>query len=226
MNVYAKLSDARIKIHTMGLKKSGHNKFAGYQFFELQDFLVPALQVFKEVGLTGVVSFENEQATLSIINNDDPADRIIISSPMSEANLRGCHPIQNLGAVQTYLRRYLWVSALEIVEHDVLDTTTGEPEKTTPKSKPANKPAPKPDNSPLPVDQPTETPWAISIKSEDKWIESVKFSATELLKFAEKKEDVLEIFKINRPIFDRLMTENKDEYDSLMAVFAEHKNRF
>jgi len=27
--------------------------------------------------------------------------------------------------VQTYLRRYLWVAALEIVEHDALDATTG-----------------------------------------------------------------------------------------------------
>jgi hypothetical protein len=41
---------------------------------------------------------------------------------MSEANLKGCHPVQNLGAVQTYTRRYLWVAALEIVEHDAIDS--------------------------------------------------------------------------------------------------------
>jgi hypothetical protein len=44
---------------------------------------------------------------------------------MSTAALRGCHEVQNLGAVQTYIRRYLWVAALEIVEHDALDATTG-----------------------------------------------------------------------------------------------------
>jgi hypothetical protein len=44
---------------------------------------------------------------------------------MSTAALKGCHEVQNLGAVQTYLRRYLWVAALEIVEHDALDATTG-----------------------------------------------------------------------------------------------------
>jgi hypothetical protein len=42
---------------------------------------------------------------------------------MAEANLKGCHPIQNLGAVETYTRRYLWVSAMEIVEHDALDSS-------------------------------------------------------------------------------------------------------
>jgi len=33
------------------------------------------------------------------------------------------HDVQNLGAVQTYLRRYLYVNAFEIVEHDAIDKT-------------------------------------------------------------------------------------------------------
>ena len=58
-------------------------------------------------------------------NVDKPEEVIIVTSPMSEAALKGCHPVQNLGAVETYIRRYLWVAALEIVEHDALDATTG-----------------------------------------------------------------------------------------------------
>jgi hypothetical protein len=50
------------------------------------------------------------------------AQSIELTSPMAEAQLKGCHPIQNLGAVETYTRRYLWVVALEIVEHDALDS--------------------------------------------------------------------------------------------------------
>jgi hypothetical protein len=41
---------------------------------------------------------------------------------MSTAALKGCHEVQNLGAVETYIRRYLWVTALEIVEHDAIDS--------------------------------------------------------------------------------------------------------
>jgi hypothetical protein len=51
--------------------------------------------------------------------------KIEITSPMSEAALKGCHAVQNLGAVQTYIRRYLWVTALEIVEHDAIDSSSG-----------------------------------------------------------------------------------------------------
>jgi hypothetical protein len=122
MNVYQKLNAARKKFHGIQLKKSGHNKFAGYKYFELGDFIIPALDIFHEVGLTGVVTFGTEVAHISIIDNDKPEDRIIISSPMSSAALKGCHEVQNLGAVQTYLRRYLWVAALEIVEHDAIDS--------------------------------------------------------------------------------------------------------
>jgi len=122
MGVHKKLMDARILLQQAPLKKSGHNKFAGYSYFELGDFLPTINQIFARVGLCGVVSFDKELATLTITDNEDSTE-IRLTSPMAEANLKGCHPIQNLGAVETYTRRYLWVSAMEIVEHDALDSS-------------------------------------------------------------------------------------------------------
>lgn len=122
-NVFQRLSDARAEFHTLKLKKTGHNKFAGYYYFELSDFLIPALEVFRKHGLIGVVSFEPEMAEMRITNMEDTKDQYVINSPMSSAALKGCHEVQNLGAVQTYLRRYLWVAALEIVEHDAIDSS-------------------------------------------------------------------------------------------------------
>lgn len=122
MGVHKKLMDARIQLQAAPLKKSGHNKFAGYQYFELGDFLPTINQIFAKVGLCGVVSFDKELATLTITDTDDNSE-IKLTSPMADANLKGCHPIQNLGAVETYTRRYLWVSAMEIVEHDALDSS-------------------------------------------------------------------------------------------------------
>lgn len=135
MNVYQKLNLARQDFHSSEIKKTGLNKFAGYTYFELGDFIVPAIKIFKDHGLIGIVSYGKEIAELRIINEDNPEEQITITSPMSEAALKGCHPVQNLGAVETYIRRYLWVSALEIVEHDALDMTTG---KDTPRHKPTD----------------------------------------------------------------------------------------
>jgi hypothetical protein len=120
--VHKKLMAARIMLQNAPLKKSGHNKFAGYQYFELGDFIPTINQIFNEVGLCGVVSYDTEIASLTITDTDDGTS-LVITSPMAEANLKGCHPIQNLGAVETYTRRYLWVTAMEIVEHDALDSS-------------------------------------------------------------------------------------------------------
>lgn len=124
MAVLKKLNDARVKFHASDIKKTGHNKFAGYYYFELADFIVPALKIFNEVGLCSLVSFDTDKATMTITDLED-GSQVQITSPMSSAALKGCHEVQNLGAVQTYLRRYLWVAALEIVEHDAVDASAG-----------------------------------------------------------------------------------------------------
>jgi len=120
--VHKKLMQARIALQNAPLKKSGHNKLAGYSYFELGDFIPTINQIFADVGLCGVVSYDAEIASLTITDVDDGTN-IVITSPMADANLKDCHPIQNLGAVETYTRRYLWVTAMEIVEHDALDSS-------------------------------------------------------------------------------------------------------
>ena len=120
--VHKKLMAARMSLQEATLKKSGHNKFAGYNYFELGDFIPTITEIFYNIGLCGVVSYDSEIASLTITDTDDGTS-LVITSPMAEANLKGCHPIQNLGAVETYTRRYLWVTAMEIVEHDALDSS-------------------------------------------------------------------------------------------------------
>ena len=136
MSVYKKLQQARMLLQNTKLSKSGKNKFAGYEYFELGDFLPAIQKICNDVGLCGVVSFNKDDAYL-VIYNTEGDDFVTFTSPMSSAALKGCHDVQNLGAVQTYLRRYLWTNAFEIVEHDALDATTGSVE-------PVAKAAPKP----------------------------------------------------------------------------------
>ena len=122
MGVHKKLTQARIALQAAPLKKSGHNKFAGYQYFELSDFLPTINTIFYNLGLCSVISFDKDLATMCITDTDD-GSQLVLTAPMAEANLKGCHPIQNLGAVISYIRRYLYVSALEICEHDAIDSS-------------------------------------------------------------------------------------------------------
>lgn len=115
---------ARLMLQKKELKKSGHNKFAGYYYFELGDFLPTVQEIFAELNLCGIVSYTADIAKLTITCTEG-GGVVEITSPMGSAALKGCHEVQNVGAVETYQRRYLWVTAMEIVEHDVLDATTG-----------------------------------------------------------------------------------------------------
>ena len=128
-NIYSKMQKARCEFQEKPLKKSGHNKFAGYHYFELGDFLPTINSLLEKYNLCSNISFDNEMATLTIVNAENTDEKLVFTSPMSNANLKGCHDVQNLGAVQTYLRRYLWVNAFEIVESDGLDATTGKDDK-------------------------------------------------------------------------------------------------
>ena len=122
MGVHMKLAKARVELQKMALNKSGHNKFAGYKYFELGDFMPAINEIFAKTGLCGIVSYGADLASLTITDVDDLSS-IVITSPMAEAALKGAHAIQNLGAVETYSRRYLWMTAMEIVEHDALDSS-------------------------------------------------------------------------------------------------------
>ena len=124
MNIYTKLNELRLYISTSSIKKSGHNKFANYRYYELGDFIPLVLKKSSELGIVGCINFVNNTATLTLTSIDDKST-VEFSTPIAEANQKGCQPVQNLGSVHTYLRRYLWVNALELVESDGLEAVTG-----------------------------------------------------------------------------------------------------
>lgn len=209
MNVYQKLNEARDQFHQASLKKSGHNKFAGYSYFELGDFVVPALEIFKQVGLTSVISFKSDEATMQIINTDKPDEMIVISTPMSEASLKGCHPVQNLGAVQTYLRRYLWVAAMEIVEHDALDSTTGNK---------AQEPAPA-----------EPTPKKIVAKRYEEQDPKSELFVQSMINWGNSCTSLTELtdlWKTNQPQIDELKKDSKELFKRVQEHFAQLKANF
>lgn len=128
--VYAKLQKCRVELQNMELKKSGHNKFAGYRYFELGDFLPAVNTLFDIYGLAYSLQFDREMATMFIIDVDTGSS-IKFTCPMEQAILKGCMPVQNLGASITYITRYLLVMALAICEHDAVDASEPIKEKKT-----------------------------------------------------------------------------------------------
>jgi hypothetical protein len=221
MSVHKKLMQARIELQGTQLKKSGLNKFAGYSYFELGDFLPTIQFIFHKVGLCGVVSYTAEMATLTIVDTED-GTVLLITSPMADAQLKGTHPIQNLGAVETYQRRYLWMTAMEIVEHDVFDSGEQRTPKAAPEPVPAKVPPKKIEGK--------EGPWQLKVSIEpagafEEWLSVVQEATQLALDNAGSESDVMAIFRNNKNIFDSVK-QDAAAYEELLASFTKAKNKF
>ena len=126
MNVYQKLAISRAKLGNRPLKKSGFNKFSGFSYFELSDFISEITKIFKDLNLVSVFKIKPndlgiETAYMDIINADNPNDIVSFEASTAEATVKGASTIQVLGAKHTYMRRYLWLEAMEIAENDAQD---------------------------------------------------------------------------------------------------------
>lgn len=134
LNVYGKLAEARKRFLEAPVKKSGINRFAEYKYFELSDIVPPATTIFNDLGLVFIISFTAEYATGILVDTEDPVNSISFTSPMKELDVKGMNAIQALGGVETYQRRYLYMTCLDIVEADAFDATQGKPDPETGKT--------------------------------------------------------------------------------------------
>lgn len=219
MSVYKQLQKARAMLLATDIKKSGMNKFAGFQYFELADVLPAITKIFDEVGLCGVVRFTSDMATLTIYDAIDVGHGSIeFTSPLVYADMSKSQAIQNLGSTHTYMRRYLWLMAMEIVEHDAVDAA---PQEEKPKPKPKAEPK-------LETVKGKDAAWQITISENEPGGFSValKECTDILLTVCESAENVNAIFQTNRALYDKLKEENKVVYDEILEAFKTRKSSF
>ena len=125
MNVYAKLLEARKRFLEAGIKKEGVNRYAEFKYFRLDEIIPVKQEIFKDLGLADVISFSENYACLTIFNVANPEERIDFVSQLAPDESMIKNPIQKVGAIQTYVRRYLYLLALDIIESDGIEETTG-----------------------------------------------------------------------------------------------------
>ena len=203
MSVYKKLQKARVLLNASSIKKSGKNKFAGYEYFELGDFIPTVNEIFDNVGLCGVVNF-GEQATLTVYDTDGDG-QVTFSSPLVFAENSKGQAIQSLGSTHTYFRRYLWLLALELTEHDSIDSLPQE-DKPKPIAVEVKKPNVKKDADPDDI----------------LLIESLINVGDSL----ETMDELTGLWKKNQKQIDRIKESNKELFNQLQTKFAEYKVKF
>lgn len=224
MTVFRKLQAARFALVQAGVKKTGHNKFGGWYYYELGDFIPAVHKMFDQLGLCGVFTFQETTATLTIYDSEDGTS-IQFSTPIVYAEANKGQAIQMLGSTHTYLRRYLWLLAMELTETDSIDSEKQEekPVKVAVAKKEEPKPIPIP-----PVPKNDMKPWEIKIEAVDdkEWVEMVMDATQVAIELVKSAEDVQSIFKTNRTTYDKLKAEYPQRYEDVLAVFKQTKESF
>lgn len=138
MNIYQKIQAVKKELSERELKKSGENKFSGFKYYELGDFLPSIIELCAKYGLFTQITFTEDKGILNIVDcnaeviqEGSPNEYRIVQyeSPLKELELKGANAIQALGGAETYLRRYLYMNAFDIVEADMFDSAEFEKKK-------------------------------------------------------------------------------------------------
>lgn len=135
LNVYQKLLKARTMFLEADVQKTGKNMHLRFKYFELDDIVPPATRIFNEVGLIALPNFTSDTATFTVVNVDNLEESIVFTAPfnqiapiVSNVGKQATNEMQALGSSITYMRRYLYMMALDICESDSIDANIGKGE--------------------------------------------------------------------------------------------------
>ena len=148
MNVRQKLAKARLYFLNQKVQKSGKNMHLEFKYFELEDIVPPAIRIFARVGLTTNIEFTDDKAVMSVFNTDNMEEPPItftvpyreVKPIISNQGKEVTNPMQALGSSITYLRRYLWMTVLDITEPDDIDANLGSDDQAEDEEIPAPNP--------------------------------------------------------------------------------------
>lgn len=135
MKIYEKVAKIKLELQQRTIAKSGKNTYAKFKYHELKDFLHHINELNAKYGVDDTIEISMDHgATLTLTDIEDGTQKIT-RVPYGEAQMlgKGGSPsttdyIQRVGATITYLRRYLYMTAYNIVENDIVDSLDTTPQ--------------------------------------------------------------------------------------------------
>ena len=219
-NVYQKLLIARAKFLESSVEKTGKNMHLSFKYFELDDIVPKAIRIFSEVGLIPLTNFTVDTVTMDVVDTDDPSGVITFSAPfnqitpiVSNAGKQATNEMQALGASITYMRRYMYMIALDVCESDSIDPNIGSgdtaPTPTTEKKAPA---------TPAQRQETKETLTAASGNATALQIKGLKNVLKKLLEADPSKEEMVAKIAVQTKSFTAI---SKEDCEALIQKITE-----
>ena len=146
MNLNESIINVRVKLQNAKLKKSGKNKSAGFDYFELADFLPKLNELMLEEKMNDRFYIKDGYAILELQKGEE-INQYTMPFTMFETptyrrenrdtgevyDVKSMQDIQYLGALNTYYKRYLYLNAFGITDGEVIDSMNND--EITPKKR-------------------------------------------------------------------------------------------
>lgn len=142
MSLNESIIKIRVELQKAKLNKSGHNNFAGFDYFELKDFLPKLNELMLQEGINDRFFIGKDMAFLELIKGEESQiysiPFMMFATPMtykkdrrgnflrdengSPIQVPSMQDIQYLGALNTYYKRYLYINAFGITDGEIIDS--------------------------------------------------------------------------------------------------------
>lgn len=116
------------------IKASGDNRYSDYTYLELSDFMPTLLKLMEKYEVYTIFDFGNDDRAILQLCNCSGSGVITTGIKLVDIKLKACNDMQNIGAVHTYARRYLYMAMFDIVEADILNKQVEQPTQPIKKS--------------------------------------------------------------------------------------------
>ena len=125
-NLNESIIKIRVDLQNSKLKKSGKNKFAGFDYFELADFLPRLNELMLQEGINDRFYIKDDYAVLELQKGEEintyTMPFVMFEVPMNKGGIPSMQKIQYLGALNTYYKRYLYLNAFGITDGEIIDS--------------------------------------------------------------------------------------------------------
>lgn len=141
-NLNESIIKIRVDLQNSKIKKSGKNKFANFDYFELSDFLPRLNELMLQEGINDNFKITNDLATLTLIKGEEKQEYtipfVIFDTPLTYKKdksgnylkdkngeyiqVPSMQDIQYLGALNTYYKRYLYLNAFGVTDGEIIDS--------------------------------------------------------------------------------------------------------
>lgn len=125
-NLNESIIKIRVELQKSKIKKSGKNKYAGFDYYELKDFLPRLNELLLQENINDKFSIENDEVVLTLMKGDEKQEYkmpfVLFETPLNKNGSKSMQDIQYLGALNTYYKRYLYLNAFGITDGEVIDS--------------------------------------------------------------------------------------------------------